>query len=135
MGRTSGSKQSEEVMSLKTENTSPAPWSLVFHSMVDPAKPWRIVDANHDTVSFFLCGGDAANIILFANAADVMARRSWQPEKTQSGWRLCHNVIGFMNIDAFTEWWRDAGDYADPFTPLIEADAWFKANVDCKAAS
>lgn len=75
---------------------------------------------------------DAEFIALARNAFDVMMRRFWQPEKTQKGWRLSGNVVCFYNNEAFLKWWSERGDYDDPFTPLVEADAWYRENVDAK---
>ncbi len=61
---------------------------------------------------------DAAFIALARNAFDVTIRRGWTAHL------LFNNCWGVLQGK---QGWPTAGD---PFTALVEADAWYKANVE-----
>lgn len=65
---------------------------------------------------------DGEFIALARNAFDVMMRREWQAEKNQYGWRA-------KDIDGV---WCEVYElgYSDPFTALVEADKWYRQNVE-----
>jgi hypothetical protein len=68
---------------------------------------------------------DADFIALARNAFDVMMRRGWHASRcsTEYGWIACG--AGLLGTE------RPYAD--DPFTALVEADAWYKANIEEKA--
>lgn len=79
---------------------------------------------------------DFAEFIAIARAAfDVMMRRGWNPmlnpcdEKT---WRVDMNdgtCFAYGHEDEFNEGVNPA-DWPDPFTALVEADRWYRENVE-----
>lgn len=77
------------------------------------------------------CSRDDAEFYALArNAFDVMMRRGWQPYRLKSGqWdvqecdtRECPEPLCENGMPAA---WGD-----DPFTALVEADKWYKENVE-----
>jgi hypothetical protein len=70
---------------------------------------------------------DAAFIALARNAFDVMMRRGWGIFRLKDEtWRV---------QDEFSLWlWNDGRffDGPDPFTALVEADRWYRENVEGK---
>lgn len=77
---------------------------------------------------------DGPFIALARNAFDVMMRRGWiarrHPEVTlESRWHVDFISPGFDTLLS-----REQTGYvhrhADPFTALVEADAWYKSNVE-----
>lgn len=68
---------------------------------------------------------DMEFIALARNAFDVMMRRGWWAEKFSSGkWRLSFNCRG-CGLGRYSD-----HHYDDPFTALVEADRWFKENME-----
>jgi hypothetical protein len=66
---------------------------------------------------------DAEFISLARLAFDVMMRRGWGVERVGStGWFLTDDSLA--NLPGF-----EGGPYSDPFTALVEADKWYKANI------
>ena len=71
---------------------------------------------------------NAAFIALARNAFDVMMRRGWWPIKRGDKWQ-----VGGQDPDEPSETWETTPiqtGWPDPFTALVEADAWYKANVE-----
>jgi len=61
-----------------------------------------------------------AFIVLARNAFDVMMRRGWSVRKDLDGeWFCMESSRDGLAIKA-----------KDPFTALVEADRWYKANVE-----
>lgn len=88
-------------------NLTPAPWiSAPFKS-----------DGSGGT---WLDIADAHFIAIARNAFDVMMRRGWSVKCFQSGRWYVDNGSEYLN----------SAD--DPFTALLEADAWYKANVEAE---
>jgi hypothetical protein len=76
---------------------------------------------------------DAEFIVLARNAFDVMMRRGWNPCKSSlsGNWRIDMNDGDYFTIPL------DATDiepweFADPFTALVEADRWYRENVEAR---
>lgn len=70
---------------------------------------------------------DAKFFTLARNAFDVMMRRGWSVGRKADGkWRV--DVPARKPYDGGS--WECLAD--DPFTALVEADAWFKANVEVR---
>ncbi len=109
---------------------SAAPFIVIFHGFVAELRPWRIQDATGKTVAWFCREEDAKQAALARNALDIMLRR---------GWWSCPYINHptakriWIAINAFCvqiERGGNTGTYflaADPFTPLVEADAWLTA--------
>lgn len=84
---------------------------------------------------------DAELFALARNAFDIQMRRGWfaspwwqqefNGQKINSGWGLDKSL---WENHRYKPWVRFCEDmiYDDPFTALVEADAWFKANVENK---
>jgi hypothetical protein len=105
-------------------------------SKLTPA-PWECRPEN--------CGGwcDEADkhenqefIALARNAFDVMIRRKdWSPIHNENpehggvGWHVAHSDSKVAD-SASSLGWCFPGPWPDPFTALVEADAWYKANVE-----
>ncbi len=68
---------------------------------------------------------EAEFIALAREAFDVMMRRGWYAMPTfpphEKGW-IVLNILGKP----------DCQIHSDPFTALVEADKWYKANVEAK---
>jgi hypothetical protein len=82
-------------------------------SKLSPA-PWNCGDerGHNETEDYF--------IALARNAFDVMMRRWWYAQPEDDGW----SVVG----SGFSEVIESR--HADPFTALVEADKWYKENVE-----
>jgi hypothetical protein len=112
---------------------TPAPWKSIFHGFIDPSKPWRVADADGDTVSLFVSETDANQCALARNAFDVMMRRGWE-FRTVPGLGFCATSTTGHCVD---EIWRIDGNnpmpkrfWPDPFTALVEADKWYRHNIE-----
>jgi len=64
---------------------------------------------------------DAEFIVLARAAFEVMMKRGWAPGRGNNGNWWVENVKGDLVLDQ---------DYADPFTALVEVDAWYRENVE-----
>lgn len=78
---------------------------------------------------------NAEFIALARNVFDVMMRRGWE-FRTVPGCGYCATFTTGHCVD---DTWIAEGNkptmkrfHADPFTCLVEADAWYKANVEAK---
>lgn len=75
---------------------------------------------------------DAAFIALARNAFDVMMRRGWMPIKHQDkDWYAsfeADEADAFFGLDTLPV--QKGVLYPDPFTALVEADKWYKENVE-----
>jgi len=109
---------------------TPAPWESVA--------TWKVVGS--ETGEFILARGlkgianfakeaDGDFAALARNAFDVLMRRRWFPNCHNGKWRVESGVVRL-------EGW--IGDVAnpieanDPFTALVEADKWYRENVEGK---
>lgn len=126
-------------MAIDLEKLSAAPWRHNgFHTII--SGDFRIAECDLD-LSGVECEANADFIALARNAFEVMMRRGWTADKSSvegEGWR----VMMFGDHFAFTED-GEAGTFRsdritaiphwpDPFTALVEADAWYRANVEAK---
>lgn len=76
--------------------------------------------------------GDIAALrfaVLARNAFDVMMRRGWNPTKhmphdKHHGW--------WHVVDEWYDEFLDVGPWPDPFTALVEADKWYRENMEKK---
>lgn len=88
---------------------------------------------------------DAEFACLARNAFDVMMRRGWSVQAESDGpslrwWVSGENLFGRGGFDP-NDWHPSAFDkyltetrWPDPFTALVEADAWYVANVEAPDA-
>lgn len=118
---------------------SPAPWRYDIYSndiqIGDGTETVSkiVVNGKHDSVysdeeTMSVC--DAEFIALARSAFDVMMRRGWNPYRISGRWHINSGNDGCC-MGRFEEWLRDMS-WDDPFTALVEADKWFKENVDKK---
>lgn len=127
-------------MGIDLSKLAPAPWRGLS-GMVIGGHVVATVDCE-----FYVMGPSAAPpcsaqvhidfIALARNAFDVVMRRGWSAKRLIDGrwvamtWAVdpheCHAVI--LDSNGIEEW--DVAARPDPFTALVEADAWYKANVE-----
>lgn len=105
---------------------SPAPWRLSgCEKHPDGGKVIcnKLRDANGKTV---LSADDLEFAALARNAFEVMVRRGWSAHNTANK--------GLWFVDVPTRRPFDGGSIRikadDPFTALVEADAWYAANIE-----
>jgi len=117
------------------EKLTPAPWSSNVPSGNETEAVFAsgkmilecIVNRHYQT-----CEADAEFIALARNAFDVMMRRKWWVEPIGGGdlgWAVFEEVERDGNL-RHPPVWMEADPAFDPFTALVEADKWYKANVE-----
>ena len=109
-------------MSIDLNWLTPAPWTADGCDVRGPLNADRC-----PMMSIYDEGGhsetEAAFIALARNAFDVLIRRGWGVVRFTDGWKV------FLSDD----WsFLRSACWADPFTALVEADKWYKANVEKK---
>jgi hypothetical protein len=62
------------------------------------------------------------------SAFEVMMRRQWWPSYEEDGWRLDDLNASCAELAE----WALAHPFPDPFTALVEADKWYRENLDGK---
>ncbi len=87
----------------------------------------KLARADGSFFGSFWLPDDAEFYVLARNAFDVMMRRGWfvvpnYCNRPGTFWRVKTGLAGDLEIE-----WRE---WPDPFTALVEADAWYKANVE-----
>lgn len=97
---------------------------------------YAVDDANGRAVAHFANVADAKQCVLARNALDVMMRRGWHAEHWSDGWGVDATFDGSVDYE---DWhkspfalWLDAKRWPDSFTALVEADKWYKDNVEAK---
>lgn len=123
---------------MNLEHLAPAPWVAEWRS----GSGAYILSAGGVANRGPLIQGkqtDAEFCALARNAFDVMLRRGWWAQRDCGCdlWRISWNTEDCVNgrVKSFP-WWKyekqtgKAPAWPDPFTALIEADAWYKANVE-----
>lgn len=79
---------------------------------------------------------NAEFFVLARNAFDVMMRRGWVPRQNLANKKwLVHEAIVDATPEATMLAFERKGGvvyHADPFTALVEADRWYKENVEGK---
>ena len=106
---------------------TPAPWEADGYHGEDG---WDVGVEDSDGVSLRQLGtgfrkDDAEFIALARNAFDVMLRRGWTATliDTQDGPRTAWHVdVGIRG--------QRTASFDNPFVALVEADEWYKANVE-----
>ena len=103
-------------MSLDLSKLTPAPWEVAYDG--------HVRDAFNDAVAECVKDGDAEFIALARAAFDVMMRRKW---------------MAMCDVEAVGGWWVEGARgkpvamprcCPDPFTALVEADAWYTQHVE-----
>ncbi len=108
---------------------SPAPWhnvghELFFGHMDNPRSHHQQIWSEPDTEF----------IALARNAFDVMMRRGWYSYKDEKGkWFV--SFTGYTGPQSLRVFSFSEDGFADPFTALVEADRWYRENIECKPAS
>lgn len=74
---------------------------------------------------------------LARNAFDVMMRRGWcalrdeYADDPSAAWFLYYHRTNFLTREELRlETWRAEHGFPDPFTALVEAERWYKENVE-----
>ncbi len=123
-------------MAIDLAKLSPAPWKwsrswadkdlhwCVDHPTETKSAIWPLVlvatDPSHAD------NADMQFITLARQAFDVLMRRGWWPaQRPDNQW-----IVTERDGQCHT---RGSEGWADPFTALVEADAWYAANVESKA--
>ncbi len=68
----------------------------------------------------------AAFLALAQNAYEVMMRRRWGVCKLPDGWGVWASEVAFPASRSIWGCWFGP----DPFTALVEADRWYRENVE-----
>jgi hypothetical protein len=72
---------------------------------------------------------DAVFIALARNAFDVQMRREWWPVPARNGQWIVRSPDNALDVmEGPPE--RDFQTWPDPFTALVEADRWYRENVE-----
>lgn len=106
-------------------NLTPAPWTAEGCEINGPTREMMVIydEGGHGPE-------DATFIALARNAFDVMLRRGWWASK-DSPWVDPDNPWIVEGLEFLFDY-RDAPQrcWPDPFTALVEADQWYKENVE-----
>jgi hypothetical protein len=90
---------------------TPAPWG----------KDWHAVEGCCSET-------DSEFIALARNAFDVLMRRGWAVAKHFDHWAVFYNDDDMTWVVPWDQWPK----WSDPFTALVEADKWYKENIEKK---
>ncbi len=125
-------------MSLDLTKLTPAPW-CVRHGELDSSVFCGSENPLDAKCGFHLPGStDAAFIALARNAFDVMMRRKFSPEKVgenEFSVLMDGETLGSMWIGFTDPYTGKRLVWADPFTALVEADEWYRENVEKQPVS
>lgn len=141
------------------DKLSPAPWNVVseegqasLHGLMPDKYPEDGVTVEHppqsrrealETFFYTVFSGwisreDAEFIALLRNGTEVWRRRGWTPHwHGPLVWLECKDVgrggVGPHDFHpgSFATW-LEGRFWGDPFTAMIEADKWYKTNVEKK---
>ena len=125
-------------MSFDPNKLTPAPWDAnsnetalaVWHdSKVMVASGWSVHHSDK-TPSTEEKNANMAFIALARNAFDVMMRRGWHAyfDEAAQGWFLGGH---HGSLNAFSQ--SVGACFSDPFTALVEADKFYRENVEKQA--
>lgn len=95
-----------------------------------PAESWHPENWDGFTLNFLRSPAGAADLSLIKlarNAFDVMMRRRWSVFCASNGrwavtWPEANSLHRFCNATG--------NSYPDPFTAVVEANEWYKTNMD-----
>lgn len=117
------------MMAFDPSKLSPAPWTATSAGIILPV---AIADREHGSRP------DWEFCALARNAFDVMLRRGWYAAPrlhhrfdTWQTWEVCHNGSEPV-MPLRWHWEPHQGVFDDPFTALVEADRWYRENVERK---
>ena len=115
-------------MSIDLSKLTPVPWA-VRHGTMDSTVFCGSENPLDADCGFNLPNRDDAEFIaLSRNAFDVMLRRGWGVALEQNdSWTVRHAEPGSVDPVVDRSW-------PDPFTALVEADAWYKASIEGRSS-
>lgn len=117
---------------------SPAPWDAVRISddvavVVHKGGPASFTSIFHNTGNLdewpWANESDADFIALARNAIDVMMRRGWYAALEREGF-VNRNKWIVREKTGMCVAGAGAVEYPDPFTALVEADKWYRENIE-----
>lgn len=110
-------------MSIDLSKLSPAPWLRSGKDIIGPIpdSPENTGDTDKD----FIC--------LARWAFEVMMRRGWGVQAASGpGWHPGGVEFGWQAMSDDNRTWIGQTTYSDPFTALVEADHWYRENVEAR---
>jgi hypothetical protein len=108
------------------EKLTPAPWRV---RQSESSSKWILADANDEYIATFEIKEAAEQCALANNAFDVMMRRQWcaypywTPSKKRL-WKVCFAGCDTVLLNKMPK----LND--DPFTAIVEADRWYRENIE-----
>lgn len=119
---------------------SPAPWRIEGVEYKGEIDSYEVRCPNPDddplqnAVSSLTDKDNAELIALARNAFDVMMRRGWHVRRASTGeWVVYHPGDGRVGLSTMVGLEDEDGNLlhsTDPFTALVEADLWYRENVE-----
>ena len=127
---------------MNLEQLTPEPWVAAEGQVADATLDTRVAECS-GMVDDETALANSEFIALARNAFAVMMRRGWHVERFSLmgggfAWRIPLNVANDMirqqgaNAAQFVRY-ADIAKWSDPFTALLEADRWYKENVEALA--
>lgn len=124
-------------MSIDLTKLTPAPWKMHRCKFAGQDEACGIfndesLDCSMDECHHPLTETDAAFIAIARNAFDVMMRRGWHAKKCSEGphWFVDIGPEWIQHVFVDKRGTIEAVYGLDPFTALVAADEWYKANVE-----
>lgn len=126
-------------MTFDPSKLSPMPWkwdeSEWFRRLLCGTSNQYVLWYTNDDDGIHCLPDDAELIVLARAAFDVMMRRGWHAAKTGQFWqipmRLADNMISVHGANAtIFKTYACKNHWSDPFTCLVESDAWYSENVE-----
>ena len=108
--------------------------------------PWRVAGVQGQTTKYVACSAGVLSLsmseanaeftALARNAFDVMMRRRWTVEPCGAMWyaSACEDEDDLC-CSPVIPWGQNPAIFADPFTALVEADKWYRENVETVVAT
>ncbi len=121
-------------MSIDLNKLSPTPWLAECGELFRPDSEPYLSLLPHNSPHGHVYDAerretDLAFVALARAAFEVMMRRSWGVEPDdEDGWVVCIN-----DPTDPRSYWRRTGP--DPFTALVDADAWYRQHVENQPAA
>lgn len=118
-----------------SDGTIDKSWQIIGDGPLDdPLEGYAVVHGTESSGQIFPERTDLEFIALSMNAFDVMMRRGWGvfPSQVVPGWGI---VLSKTPLHASYDecFGIRSKRWPDPFTALIEADKWYKENVEKSA--
>ena len=111
-------------MALDLTKLTPAPWHSTGEDVLGPPDEQYLLCAQGATEA------DCAFVALARTAFEVMMRRGWYPWREGNGTWLAWMKHDPVHAKIAGEIQYAPDGHADPFTALVEADAWWRANIE-----